>query len=119
MKRKQKSEKKANKTKQRQREERRARVGSGSERVVAVVEEVGGGKKRKRTKKWFDHSLSLFPFEKTKMSGLAAAAARLPPALLVDSYKASHSLLYPHDCEEMQAVRIEFNFLDFRFRLID
>jgi len=39
------------------------------------------------------------------MSGLAAAAARIPAALLVDSYKASHFELYPGDCEEMQAVR--------------
>lgn len=40
------------------------------------------------------------------MSGLAAAAARIPAALLVDSYKSSHFLLYPDDCEEMQAVRL-------------
>ena len=41
----------------------------------------------------------------TTMSGLAAAAARIPAALLVDSYKSSHFMLYPDDCEEMQAVR--------------
>lgn len=38
------------------------------------------------------------------MSGLAVAAANIPMACLVDSYKASHFKLYPSGCQEMQAV---------------
>jgi len=83
------------------------RGGAGDGKV-----EVERGSKKQKTKysscslsSLFCSIPSLF-FTSPTMSGLAAAAARIPAALLVDSYKSSHFLLYPDDCEEMQAVRL-------------
>ena len=83
------------------------RGGAGDDKV-----ELERGSKKQKTKysscslsSLFCSTPSLF-FTSPTMSGLAAAAARIPAALLVDSYKSSHFLLYPDDCEEMQAVRL-------------